>query len=110
VRAEAMAQAGLLDEAFFMYGEDLDWAYRIRQAGWRVIYNPSVVILHYKGQSSRQRSVRSILAFYEAMVIFHRKHFAGRTFFVANWAIVFGIWLRCAIALGVNLAKPRLAA
>ena len=110
VRSEAIQHAGLLDEAFFMYGEDLDWAYRIKEAGWKVIYNPSVVITHYKGQSSRQRSVRSILAFYEAMVIFHRKHFAGRTFFAVNWAILAGIYVRCGIALGANLAKPRATA
>jgi N-acetylglucosaminyl-diphospho-decaprenol L-rhamnosyltransferase len=109
VRSEALAQAGLLDEAFFMYGEDLDWAYRISQHGWKVFYNPAVVIVHYKGQSSRQRSVRSILAFYEAMVTFHRKHYAARTLFAVNWAILLGIWIRCTIALLVNAFRPRTA-
>ncbi len=107
VRWEAIERAGLLDESFFMYGEDLDWAFRIRQAGWKVFYNPAVVIVHYKGQSSRQRSVRSILAFYDAMVIFHRKHYASTTPFVVNWVIYLGIALRCSIALAVNLFKPR---
>jgi len=54
VRREAVRDAGLLDEQFFMYGEDLDWAYRIKQAGWRIWYNANVTILHYKGASSRQ--------------------------------------------------------
>jgi len=107
VRREAIDQAGLLDESFYMYGEDLDWAFRIRQAGWKVVYNPDVVIVHYKGQSSRQRKVRSILAFYKAMVIFHRKHYAGSTFFAVNWAILAGIWLRCLIALTANLFKSK---
>lgn len=107
VRRVVIDQAGLLDESFFMYGEDLDWAFRIRQQGWRVFYNPEVVIVHYKGQSSRQRSVRSILAFYDAMVIFHRKHYAPRTFFAVNWAIMLGIGLRCLVALLVNALKPR---
>ncbi|HLG73142.1 MAG TPA: glycosyltransferase family 2 protein [Chloroflexota bacterium] len=107
VRSEAIEQAGLLDESFFMYGEDLDWAFRIHQQGWRVFYNPSVVIVHYKGQSSRQRSVRSILAFYDAMVIFHRKHYAARTPFAVNWAIFAGIGLRCLMALLANAARPR---
>jgi len=110
VRHEAIDQAGLLDESFFMYGEDLDWAYRIRCAGWKVIYNPAVVIVHYKGQSSRQHSVRSILAFYDAMVTFHRKHYADRTLFLFNWLILGGIHFRCLIALLVNLFKPREAA
>jgi N-acetylglucosaminyl-diphospho-decaprenol L-rhamnosyltransferase len=110
VRASAIARAGLLDDAFFMYGEDLDWAFRIRQAGWKVIYNPDVVIVHYKGQSSRQRSVRSILAFYDAMVTFHQKHYAGQTAAALNWLILFGIRFRCVVALLVNLFQPRAAA
>jgi GT2 family glycosyltransferase len=107
VRGEALEQAGLLDESFFMYGEDLDWAFRIRQRGWKVFYNPAVVIVHYKGQSSRQRSVRSILAFYDAMVTFHRKHYASGTLFVVNWAIMLGIGLRCLMALAANVLRPR---
>jgi len=108
VRAAAIQQAGLLDESFFMYGEDLDWAFRIRDAGWKVFYNPGVVITHYKGQSSRQRSVRSILAFYDAMVTFHRKHYGARTLFLVNWLIMLGIALRCLMALVANLLRPRL--
>ena len=57
VRREVIARVGMFDEAFRMYGEDLDWAFRIKQAGWRVRYHPAVVVLHYKGQSSRQRPV-----------------------------------------------------
>ena len=107
VRGQALEQAGLLDESFFMYGEDLDWAFRIRQRGWKVFYNPAVVIVHYKGQSSRQRSVRSILAFYDAMVTFHRKHYASTTLFALNWAILLGIALRCLVALLANQLRPR---
>lgn len=77
VRREVVEQVGLLDESFRMYGEDLDWAYRIKQAGWRIRYDPAVVVLHYKGQSSRQRPVRSLLAFYQAMALFYRKHYAA---------------------------------
>ncbi len=109
VRTAAIDQAGLLDETFFMYGEDLDWAFRIKQHGWKVFYNPAVVIVHYKGQSSRQRSVRSILAFYDAMVVFHRKHYAATTLFAVNWAILLGIRLRCLMALAANTVRPRAA-
>ena len=75
-RREAVEQVGLLDETFHMYGEDLDWAYRMKQARWRIRYQPSVVVLHYKGQSSRQRSTQSLLAFYHAMHVFYEKHYA----------------------------------
>lgn len=78
VRAEAIQQVGLMDEHFFMYGEDLDWAYRIRAAGWRVYYNPAVTVLHVKKASTRQNP-RAQVEFYRAMSIFYRKHYAAQT-------------------------------
>lgn len=106
VRREAVAAAGLLDEAFFMYGEDLDWAFRIKQAGWQIWYYPEVVVLHYKGRSSRQRSTASILAFYDAMHRFHSKHYKQQTPPPVNWLIETGIWLLCGVALLRNALRP----
>jgi len=93
IRAEAIAQVGLLDEQFFMYGEDLDWAYRIKNAGWKVAYNPSVTVFHVKGASSRH-SRRAQVEFYRAMDIFYRKHYAARTGRWLHALIVTAIWLR----------------
>ncbi len=107
VRREAMEQAGMLDEDFFMYGEDLDWAYRIKAHGWKVYYNPAATVLHYKRESARQRPVKTISEFYRAMLIFHRKHYARQTFFLLNWFIVAGIYLRGGLALLVNRLRPR---
>ncbi len=78
VRREAISQAGLLDEAFFMYGEDLDWAMAIHRAGWQVRYNPAVTVLHVKRAASRQ-SHKAQIAFHEAMLYFYRKHYAAHT-------------------------------
>lgn len=78
VRREAIEQAGLLDEAFFMYGEDLDWAYRIKQHGWRVWYNPAVTVLHIKEAASKH-SYRARVEFWRAMSIFYHKHYAAET-------------------------------
>lgn len=78
VRTEVVEQVGLLDEAFFMYGEDIDWSYRIKRAGWSVVYNGRVDVLHYKRQSSRQ-SPRASIEFYRSMLIFFRKHYASAT-------------------------------
>jgi len=78
VRDEVVEAVGLLDDDFFMYGEDLDWAFRIKRAGWRVVYNGQVDVLHYKRQSSRQ-SVRAVSEFYRAMRVFFRKHYASST-------------------------------
>ncbi len=107
VRAEAIAQAGILDEAFFMYGEDLDWAYRIKQQGWKVFYNPVTTVIHYKGESSKQRSTGALLNFYHAMLVFHRKHYARQTFFLLNWLIYLGIYAKGGLALARNMLRPK---
>lgn len=93
VRREAIEQVGLLDEAYFMYGEDLDWAKRIKDAGWQVWYNGQVEITHVKEASSR-RSRKARLAFYEAMWIFYRKHYQAHTPWLLDKAILLGIALK----------------
>jgi GT2 family glycosyltransferase len=93
VRREAIQQVGLLDEDFFMYGEDLDWAYRIIQAGWKVYYNPAVTVLHVKRAASRH-SRRAGREFYRAMRIFYHKHYARSTPFWLHWLVLAGISLR----------------
>lgn len=78
VRKEAIDQVGLLDGNFFMYGEDLDWAYRIKEAGYKVWYYPKVVVRHIKRAASRQ-SQKAQFEFWRAMLIFYRKHFRQQT-------------------------------
>jgi N-acetylglucosaminyl-diphospho-decaprenol L-rhamnosyltransferase len=107
VRREVVERVGMFDEAFQMYGEDLDWAYRIKQAGWRVRYHPSVVVLHYKGQSSRQRPTSSIRMFYDAMHIFYEKHYAGQHSAPYNALIHLGISAYERAVLLRNRFKPR---
>ena len=99
VRAEAARQVGLLDESFFMYGEDLDWAFRIKAAGWKVLYNPEVVVLHYKGASSRRNSRKAIVEFYRAMDVFYRKHYAAGTNRMLGFLIVTAIRAKCLLSL-----------
>jgi N-acetylglucosaminyl-diphospho-decaprenol L-rhamnosyltransferase len=93
VRREAVVQAGLLDEAFFMYGEDLDWAFRFKARGWKVYYNPAVTVLHVKRAASR-RSARAQREFYRAMDIFYHKHYAKETPRWLHWLIVLGLGLQ----------------
>ncbi|MGI5835782.1 MAG: glycosyltransferase family 2 protein [Chloroflexota bacterium] len=105
VRAAAAKQVGLLDESFFMYGEDLDWAFRIKSVGWKVLYNPAVVVLHYKGASSRH-SRKATIEFYRAMDIFYKKHYAKNTNFVIGCLIVAAIRIKCLFSLTVNRLRP----
>ncbi len=93
VRREAIVQAGLMDEGFFMYGEDLDWCYRIKAAGWKVYYNPEVTVLHIKRAASRQNA-RAQVEFWRAMDYFYRKHYAARTPWPLHVLILAAIWGR----------------
>ena len=106
VRREAVERVGMFDEAFRLYGEDLDWAYRIKADGWRIRYHPDVVVLHYKRQSTRQRSVYSIKAFYEAMHIFYDKHYARQHSTPFNALIHAGISAYEVVVLLRNRLKP----
>jgi len=107
VRREAIEQAGLLDESFFMYGEDLDWAYRMKERGWRIRYNPNVIVLHHKGASSRQVSERATLDFYEAMQLFYEKHYRARTPVALQVLVAGGIQARLGWSLLKNRFRPR---
>lgn len=106
VRASALSQAGLFDERFFMYGEDLDLAFRIKARGWRVFYYPAVTVLHHKGASSRKQSERSIREFYKAMRVFYQKHYAQKQPGLINAVINLGITIRGGIALLQNALRP----
>lgn len=106
VRREAIEEVGLLDERFFMYGEDLDWAFRMKEQGWRIRYNPRVVVLHHKGESSRQVSQRATVAFFQAMWLFYGKHYRAGTFFALDWLIRLGILSRLGWALLRNALRP----
>ena len=93
VRGKAIAQAGLLDEVYFMYGEDLDWASQIKANGWKIFYNPAVTVTHVKRASSHS-STKAQIEFYRAMDIFYRKFYADTTPLWLHGLIVFGINLR----------------
>ncbi len=107
IRREALEQAGLLDERFFAYGEDIDLCYRIKvDHGWKVYYNPAVVVTHYKSQATRQRALKMNIEFYRAMWLFHQKHYASHTFFLLNWLTALGTAGLCVLALIVNGLRP----
>ena len=77
-RAPSGGGAGIFDEQFFMYGEDLDWCYRLQQAGWKIYYTPDTSIVHYKGESTKKGQLRYVRLFYGAMLRFAEKHFSHR--------------------------------
>jgi N-acetylglucosaminyl-diphospho-decaprenol L-rhamnosyltransferase len=78
MRRSVLERVGPLDERFFMYGEDLDWCLRTREAGWTVRYEPAVVVQHQHGAASRKRALRTTFHFFQAMDLFYRKHYVDR--------------------------------
>jgi O-antigen biosynthesis protein len=104
VRRGAYKKAGGLDESFFMYGEDLDWCYRIRKAGFRVYYVHTTKIIHFKGESTKRSDIDEIRLFYQAMQLFVRKHFSGSRIVLLFLNI--GILIRAYAASLARLARP----
>jgi GT2 family glycosyltransferase len=106
IRGEALAKTGLMDESFFMYGEDIDINLRIKQLGYRIVYYPQVIIKHHKGTSTRQTPDAMIRAFYGAMKLFHAKHFASQHSVITNMMIYGTINFICQYKLFRNSMKP----
>jgi len=104
LKREVYEKIGGLDETFFMYGEDLDWCYRVRQAGWKVFYVPTTSIIHYKGESTKRSDIDELKVFYNAMRLFVRKHHSGSPLF--EWFIYSGIYMRKFLADVGRIAKP----
>lgn len=99
MRKEVLDQVGLLDEAFFMYGEDIDLSWRIVLGGSENYYFPETRIIHYKGESTKKGSLNYVFVFYNAMVIFARKHFSERNARVFSSLINLAIWARASVAV-----------
>ena len=100
VRRKALDGVGLLDEDFFMYGEDIDFSYRLLRGGWKNYYLP-FNILHYKGESTVKSSFRYVHVFYNAMLIFFRKHY-GRRYRLLGYVVRLAVCLRALLDLIVQ--------
>jgi hypothetical protein len=99
MRKAALDEAGYLDEAFFMYGEDIDLSYRIFLAGYKVIYHPKTRIIHYRGESTKKSSINYVFVFYQAMIIFANKHFSQKNARLFSFLIRIAVYLRAAFSL-----------
>jgi O-antigen biosynthesis protein len=112
MRKTCLDKIGLLDETFFMYGEDIDLSYRVTLGGWKNYYFAGTKIIHYKGESTKKGSLNYVKVFYNAMIIFANKHFSkgGASFYTI--IIRFAIYLRAIMAVvsrfGKRIAFPLL--
>lgn len=110
-KKEVLDKVGLFDEDYFLYGEDLDLCFRIKEAGYKIMYVPEVKIIHYKGVTSgikehsqnistatKKSKERAFNSFYETMIIFYKKHLESNYPFFINWLVYLGINLKWFLA------------
>ena len=100
-RKQVYNEIGGFDERFFMYGEDLDFCKRVLDKGWKTVYVSDAKIIHFGGQSSGKRRIKSLINFYEAMWLYYKKHFKYN--FLINLLVWLGIKIRMILALIMNL-------
>ena len=105
IRKKVLDEVGLLDETFFMYGEDIDLSYRIKEGGYENYYFSNTNIIHYKGESTKKSSVNYVFVFYKAMVIFAEKHFSKQHVKTFSKLINIAIYFRATIALAERVLK-----
>ncbi len=99
LRKTVLDKTGLLDEAFFMYGEDIDLSYRITEAGYKNYYYPGTRIIHYKGESTKKSSLNYVFVFYNAMIVFAKKHFSKENARAFSVMINIAIYFRAFISI-----------
>lgn len=105
IRRSVLDKIGLLDESFFMYGEDIDLSYRITKAGFKNYYFPEARIIHYKGESTRKTSINYVITFYQAMITFARKHYTQKNARLLAFMIHIAIWFRAGLAITWRFAR-----
>ena len=106
-----LEEVGYLDERFFLYGEDIDLSMRIKNKGYKIIYDPTVKITHYKGISSglkkhsqeltaanSKTKLKAMNSFYEAMILFYDKHYKKKYPIIVTWLVYLGVYLKWGIA------------
>jgi len=105
LRAEAVRKTGLLDEDFFMFGEDIDYSYRLLKAGYNNYFYPQAEIVHFKGESTKQENIRAVKYFYRAMSIYVRKHSSEGGMMLLAPFLHAAIFLSGSLALLKNLIR-----
>ena len=105
MRKETLDKVGLLDEDYFMYGEDIDLSYRITKGGYKNYYFPEARIIHYKGESTKKGSLNYVYTFYNAMDIFAKKHLSSRQGKMLSVLIKFAIWFRASLSFLSRIFK-----
>jgi GT2 family glycosyltransferase len=105
IRSRVVKKIGLLDEDIFMFGEDIDWCWRVKEAGDKVMYVPEAVVYHIHGAASRKRPVGTTINLHKGMEVFYRKHLAKRYWAPVNLLVYAAIWSRALLFILINVIK-----
>jgi GT2 family glycosyltransferase len=105
LRKSVLDKIGLLDEDYFMYGEDIDLSYRIIKASYKNYYYPEARIIHYKGESTKRATVNYVFTFYRAMIIFAKKHFTSKNAGLFSILINLAIYFRASLAVLTRIIR-----
>ncbi len=105
LRKKTLEQIGLLDEDYFMYGEDIDLSYRITKSGYKNYYFPNTTIIHYKGESTKKTSINYVFIFYRAMITFAQKHYTQKHAQAFSFLINIAIYIRAGISLCMRIVQ-----
>jgi len=105
IRGRTLQQIGLMDQQFFMYGDDLDWCFRGKAAGWKVDYYPKAVATHYKSASNKKRPFRMIYWWYRSAWIVYKKSLAPRYSRLTNGVVFLGMYFMLGVSLLANLLR-----
>jgi GT2 family glycosyltransferase len=106
VRREAIEQVGVMDERFFMYGEETDWCYRFREKGWKVMFAPVGEIIHFGGQSTAQKPVAMIVQLRLSILKFIKKHNGWPAYLIARFLVALFFTVRLPVWLAAVLVRP----
>jgi GT2 family glycosyltransferase/lipopolysaccharide/colanic/teichoic acid biosynthesis glycosyltransferase len=110
IRKDTIDDVGPLDESFFMYCEDIDYCYRITQAGWQIYYFPETQIIHYKGESTKRSDLDYVINFNKSLYLFYKKHFQHRYVRVFSLGILAGVFIRGITIFLKNIMRKHSAA
>lgn len=107
VRREAIDQVGLMDERFFMYGEETDWCYRFKQAGWRILFTPTAEIIHFGGKSTQEVLYKMLVQLRLSILQFTKKHHGWLKLRITCFLTALFLLIRVPVWLGIAMFKRR---
>lgn len=109
LRRQVIETVGFMDEQYFIYGEDIDYCFRTKQKGWKILYYPKIVGVHHHGATTKKRKLKSLYYFHRAMFIYYRKHIAATNSHLVNMLVYCGIAGRFGFFAGYHGLKNLLS-